>query len=101
MAEVKIPLALDKIEPFCRKWRIVEFALLGSVLREGFRPDSDVDVLVALEPDAPRDLWDLVVVRDGLRQLFGREGDLVKERSLRNPFRRHAILRTRKVICAA
>jgi len=38
---------------FCRRWKIREFALFGSVLREDFRPDSDVDVLVTFGP-APR-----------------------------------------------
>ena len=38
-----------KIAEFCRKWRIVEFALFGSVLRDDFRPDSDVDVLVSFD----------------------------------------------------
>ena len=41
-----------KIAEFCRKWRIAEFALFGSVLRDDFRPDSDVDVLVTYDPDA-------------------------------------------------
>ncbi len=47
---VEIPS--DRIAEFCRTWRINEFALFGSVLRPGFRPDSDVDVLIAFVPDA-------------------------------------------------
>ena len=42
----KIEIPLDKIEVFCRKWKIKELSLFGSVLREDFRPDSDVDFLV-------------------------------------------------------
>jgi len=91
----------EGIAAFCRKWRIVEFSLFGSVVREDFRSDSDVDVLVTFEAEAPWDLWDLIDMREELRGLFGREVDLVEERSLRNPFRRHAILRTKKVIYAA
>lgn len=48
----RIPIDREKIAEFCRRWKITEFALFGSVLREDFRPDSDVDVLVTFAPDA-------------------------------------------------
>jgi uncharacterized protein len=89
------------IEDFCRRWRVAEFALFGSVLREDFRPDSDVDVLVTFEPDAPWSLWDLISMQDELEALFGRKVDLVEKRSIKNPFRRHSILTTKQVIYAA
>lgn len=98
-AHVQVPA--EKIEAFCRKWRIVEMALFGSVVRDDFRPDSDVDVLVTFEPQTPWDLWDLIDMRAELREVFGREIDLVEERSLRNPFRRRSILRSKRVIYAA
>ncbi len=44
--QVQIPLPMEAIEAFCQKWQIIEFALFGSVLRDDFRPDSDIDVLV-------------------------------------------------------
>ena len=50
----RISFDAGKIAEFCRKWRIAEFALFGSVLRDDFRPDSDVDVLVTFDPDAGR-----------------------------------------------
>ncbi|MGH7200806.1 MAG: nucleotidyltransferase family protein [Planctomycetaceae bacterium] len=98
-----IQLAIDHeaVARFCRKWRIVELALFGSVLRDDFRPESDVDVLVTFEPEAPWSLWDLIDMRDELRDLFGREVDLVEKHTLVNPFRRHAILRSKQVIYAA
>ena len=49
----RIDIPMEQIEAFCRRWRVVEFTLFGSVLREDFRPDSDVDVLVSFEPEAP------------------------------------------------
>jgi len=49
-ARVDIPFG--RIEEFCRKWRIKEFSLFGSVLTDAFRPDSDVDVLVVCEEGA-------------------------------------------------
>src|SRR5437763_8866981 len=89
------------IADFCRRWKVTEFSLFGSVLRADFRPDSDVDVLVTFTSDAPWSLQDLVTMGDQLRQIFGREVDLVEKAGLRNPFRRHAILTHREVIFAA
>jgi len=100
MPDVKIPLAQERIEAFCNKWRIVEFSLFGSVLRDDFGPDSDVDVLVMFAPDAPWSLWDLVAAEQELCELFGRDVDLVEKQCLVNPFRRHAILSTKRVIYA-
>ncbi|MEG4228091.1 nucleotidyltransferase domain-containing protein [Microcoleus sp. N9_B2] len=45
----RLKVSLDAIARFCQRWNIVEFALFGSVLRDDFRPDSNVDVLVAFE----------------------------------------------------
>jgi|SRR6185295_12663234 len=91
----------DHLAGFCRRWRIQELALFGSALRSDFRPDSDVDVLVTFEADAPWTLWDLSRMRAELRELFGREVDLVEKKALRNPFRRRAILADQRVIYAA
>jgi uncharacterized protein len=96
----KITVPRKKIEEFCRRWKIAEFALFGSVLREDFGPDSDVDVLVSFAKDADWDLFDWVNMIEELRGIFGREVDLVEKTSLRNPFRRHYILNTQKVIYA-
>lgn len=96
-----IPIDRQRIAEFCRKWRITEFALFGSVLRDDFGPDSDVDVLVSFEPDAPWSLWDLFDMQDELAKLFGRRVDLIEKEALRNPFRRNEILRTREVIHAS
>lgn len=98
---LKIDLDRERLADFCRRWRITEFALFGSVLREDFRPDSDLDVLVSFEPDAPWSLWDLSTMRHELEEIFGREVDLVEKKALRNPFRRHAILTSKQVIYAA
>jgi predicted nucleotidyltransferase len=101
MVSRNLDIPLDRIETFCRKWKIRELSLFGSVLRDDFRPDSDVDVLVSFELDAPWDLFHLVEMRDELIALFGRDVDLVEKEGLRNPFRRRTILDTREVIYAA
>jgi len=101
MVSRNIDIPMEKIAEFCRKWKIRRFSLFGSVLREDFGPDSDVDVLVSFEPDSTWDLLDLVDMRDELAALFGRKVDLVEEEGLRNPFRRSSILSTRQVVYAA
>lgn len=96
-----IDVPTEGIVAFCHKWKVTEFALFGSVLREDFGPDSDIDVLVELGPNHGLGLFDWVDMIDELRALFGREIDLVSKSGLRNPFRRHEILTTREVIHAA
>ena len=98
-ARIRVPL--DAIESFCRRWQIREMSLFGSVLRDDFRPESDVDILVTFEPEAHWSLWDFIDLRDELSRLFQREVDVVSERGLRNPFRRHEILGSRQVVYAA
>ena len=98
--KVGVTVPTERIAAFCRKWNVTEFALFGSVLRDDFGPESDVDVLVELGPDHGLGLFEWLDMIDELRALFGREIDLVSKRGLRNPFRRHEILTTREVIHA-
>ncbi len=76
----QIPINQDEILAFCQRWNIIELALFGSVLRDDFRPDSDVDVLVTFAPDTRRRLVDLLDMEDELAALFGRAVDLVERR---------------------
>ena len=98
---VSIEIEKEKIVAFCRKWKITEFSLFGSVLRDDFGSDSDVDVLVTFAENAPWSLFDMVDMQDELKDVFGREVDFVEKEGLRNPFRRHHILKHREVIYAA
>lgn len=100
----RIPIDCERIAAFCRRWRIREFALFGSVLRDDFRPDSDVDVLVRFAPDACWGLLDLCRMEDQLRALLGRDVDLVTRDAVEqseNYIRRRAILSSLEVIHAA
>jgi hypothetical protein len=97
-SKIQIELPMEKIRTFCKKWKITEFSLFGSVLREDFCLDSDIDVLVTFESNAPWSLWDLMDMRDELQKIFGRSVDLVEKEGLRNPFRRHEILKTHEVV---
>ncbi len=98
---IRVSIDRDRIAAFCARWKVTELSLFGSVLRDDFRDDSDVDVLVELAPDHGLGLYEWVDMIEELRGMFGRPVDLVSKRSLRNPFRKHHILTTRKVIHAA
>jgi predicted nucleotidyltransferase len=94
----------EQLAAFCRRWRITELSLFGSVLRDDFRPDSDVDVLVTFAPDAPWTLFDLVRVEDELAAMLGRKVDLVERPAVeksRNYIRRRAILSLAQPVCVA
>jgi predicted nucleotidyltransferase len=93
-------IAIDRnaLEAFCRRHGIAKLSLFGSVLREDFRPESDVDVLVRFAPGNHRSLFDLMHMADELGAILGRNVDLVEEEGLVNPFRRRNILRSSEAI---
>jgi uncharacterized protein len=101
MTNTKIRIPHKKIAEFCRQWGVVELSLFGSVLREDFRPDSDVDVLVTFSEDAQISLFDLVQMKLDLEKIFHRPVDVVEKEALENPFRKQEILKTARVIYAA
>ena len=94
----------ERIAEFCRKWQIKELSLFGSALGDDFRPDSDVDLLVTFQdPHRSFGPWggELQQMQSELEAMFGRKVDFVEKRLVKNPFRRHHILTTRRVIYAA
>jgi hypothetical protein len=101
MMATRVATDREQIAVFCRKWGVTELALFGSVLRDDFGPESDVDVLVTFDPHTPKRAFDLVDMAEELGAMFGREVEVVDRAGLRNPYRRHAILTTREVIHAA
>ena len=96
------PITINKqaVAEFCKRWKIVEMSLFGSVLRDDFKPDSDIDVLVTFSPEVQWSLWDFPQMQDELKAIFGREVDIVEKDALKNPFRRHSILTTKQVVYA-
>ena len=97
----KLELPLAAITNFCKRWKVKEFSIFGSILREDFRPGSDVDVLLSFMEDSPWGLFEFVDMKDELKTIFGREVDIIEKEGLRNPFRRREILHSREVIYAA
>ncbi len=97
----QLPLTREQLVAFCQRWRVSEFALFGSALREDFRPDSDIDVMVAFDPDAEVGVWDFVRMQEELEEMLGRQVDLVEKGTIRNPYRRASITRDLTVVYAA
>jgi predicted nucleotidyltransferase len=98
---MKLSLPYEQIAEFCRKWNVSEFALFGSVLRDDFRPDSDVDVLLTWAPESRISLFDYGPMKDELEAMFGRKVDLVSKEGIqqsRNWIRKKEILGSARVV---
>jgi predicted nucleotidyltransferase/uncharacterized protein with HEPN domain len=87
----------DRLAELCRHYHVRELSLYGSVLREEFRDDSDVDVLVEFKSDAQISLFDLSGLQQDLADALGRKVDLVERRSL-HPLNRDAVLEEARAI---
>ena len=101
LSMIEIAVYKNKIIAFCHRWKIVEFGLFGSVLRQDFKTSSDVDVLISFASDAQISLFDLAQMQIELEGLFGRPVDIVEKEGLRNPFRKREIVKNALVIYAA
>lgn len=71
----RIPIPYDQLKDFCRRHHIRKLALFGSVIRDDFGPDSDVDVLVEFEPGRTPGL-DFFGMEIELSEMLGRKVDL-------------------------
>ena len=104
MAVPDIELPTTKLETFCRKWRIGGLSLFGSVLRDDFSPQSDVDFLVSFAPDADWSLLDHMRMEEELSVIIGRKVEIVSRRSIdrsENWIRRAEILGSAREVYAA
>ncbi len=102
ISNIDIPEA--EVSAFCKRWRVTELALFGSVLRDDFGPDSDIDVLIQFESEPTPGLFGIVRMERELSELFGRPVDLVTRGAVensRNYIRRKAILDSARVVYAA
>ncbi len=96
-----INLPLSQIREFCQRWQIVEFALFGSVLRDDFRPDSDIDCLFTFADAADWSLLDRVEMQQELTAIVHRKVDLINKKSIersQNWLRKREILNTAQTI---
>ena len=101
MSKPHVSIPRQQLADFCRRWKVTELSFFGSVLRDDFGPDSDVDVLVTFDSDAGWSLLDLVTMQDELASIVGRKVDLLEEAALRNPYRRSTILQSKHTLYAS
>lgn len=102
IGDIEVPA--DRVDEFCRRWKITELSLFGSALGDDFGPQSDVDILVSFSREADWSLLDHVRMERELSHLLGRKVDLVSRRAIErsdNWIRREAILGSAKGIYAA
>jgi predicted nucleotidyltransferase len=98
----RLGVPMETIREFCQRWNIVEFALFGSIVRDDFRPDSDVDVLVKYGPGGmPHVPWAPGAIKVDLEDVLGRSVDIVESGTIRNPYVRRSIMRDLTVYYAA
>jgi uncharacterized protein len=103
MCRPEIIIPNRRVSEFCHRWKVVEFSLFGSILREDFRPESDVDVLVSFAVNAKVSLFDLVEMQDELKTISKRDVDLVEKQIIiesKNYIRRKSILENTRVVYA-
>jgi predicted nucleotidyltransferase len=96
----RIAIDMHKVASFCQRWNVAELALFGSVLREDFRPDSDVDVLVSWLPGTRVSMLTIGEMAADLEELLGRPVDLVPKSGLK-PLVRAEVLGCAEVVYAA
>ncbi|MBI1299803.1 hypothetical protein GC175_33170 [bacterium] len=97
------PLPVPEIDDFCLRWNVVEFALFGSILREDFTTNSDIDVLVTFAPDFVYTFRQLTAMQTELETLLGRPVDLLDKEAVQsspNYIRRKAILGSAEIVYA-
>lgn len=102
--DIKIDLPLEELGKFCVKWKITELSVFGSVLRDDFGSDSDLDFLVSFDPESQWSLLDHAQMELDLKKMLGRDVDLVSRRAIEtshNPIRKRKILQTAQTIYAA
>jgi predicted nucleotidyltransferase len=101
VSTLPISIPLDRVAEFCQRSSIARLSLFGSVLRDDFTPQSDVDVLVEFEPGSRVGYFLLQDIEDGLSELFGRRVDLNTPASLSKSFRDEVLREARSLYVAA
>ena len=99
-SSIQIEIPYEKISAFCQRHHIRELAFFGSVLRQDFTPDSDVDVLIEFEADARVGYLKFFRIQDELEDLLGRKVDLGTPGGIKSHIK-DEILNKRVIIYAA
>ncbi len=100
----RLGISSQQLTQFCQKWQVAELALFGSILRDDFREDSDIDLLVSYQPHAKRGLFEKMTMKEELEIMLNRKVDLVSKQAIiqsHNWLRRKNILESAEVIYVA
>jgi hypothetical protein len=97
MPGARIAIDKEQIAAFCRRHHIRRLSLFGSVLREDFGPDSDVDVLVEFEPGTSVGLFGLSAMEIELTEMLGRKADLRTPAELSRYFRDDVVAKAQPI----
>ena len=94
-------LDYNDIIHLCKKYYIIELSIFGSSIRDDFKIDSDIDILVSFDKENKISLFDIIEMENEFSKLFNRDVDIVEKESLKNPIRKERILSSREIIYAA
>lgn len=100
MTQARIAIPDQQVANLCQRFQVHSLALFGSVLREDFRPDSDVDMLVDFDPNAQIGFVALARLQRELADLLGRPVDLVPRQGLKPVIRDHVLANTEEIYAA-
>ena len=98
---VRIAVPHEAVAEFCRRHGIRRLAFFGSVIRDDFTPESDVDVLVEFEPGREPGLFSFVGYQLDLSKLLGREVDLRTAGDLSKYFRDEVLAEAQDIYVAS
>lgn len=102
--QARLGITPEQLIEFCQRWHVRELALFGSVLRDDFSAQSDIDILISYQPIAKRGLFEKIRMQEELSYLLDRDIDLVSKRAIENShnwLRRKNILESSEVIYVA
>jgi uncharacterized protein len=104
MLKANIDIKNGEIEKFCKKWGIKEFSIFGSALRDDFKPESDIDIVIDFDENKVYSLSECIQMESELKVIFNHKVDLIWKRSIvnsENYIRRKHILDSVEVLYVA
>jgi len=94
----KININVEELYEIFKDYAVEELYLFGSILREDFTNESDVDILISFKKNSNYSLFDIMDLREKLELYFKKNVDLIEKDGIRNPYRRKEILSTARRI---
>ncbi len=97
----RLKIEPEQLKEICQQWKIIELALFGSVLKDDFNAQSDIDILVSFDEGTAIAFFDLETIEEQLSMLFNRPVDLVTRKAVQqshNWIRKQNILSNSQVI---